>query len=284
MSQLAAACAGRAGQQFEHRLPHPQLATGLGFLIYLPVEYDSGADFPVIFHLHGGGEGEGQSGEGPLTKDGVNTLAAVKAHGIPAIVEGMGSSAPFVVVSPQCPSGTRGGWQSAEALAALDRLADTVTEELRVDRSRVYLTGLSMGGYGTWAWAAHSPERFAAVAPVCGGWGDDDTRPAAIEAIKGLPHFITHAVNDKIVPVATSDTMVAALEEAGCVEIIYRRYPESPAPYQPTDDSPRRADGSEGAPNFPSDLSGHDSWTQTYTDPDFYRWLLAHRKASSPSL
>ena len=109
-----------------------------------------------------------------------------------------------------------------------------------VDASRVYLTGLSMGGYGTWAWAAHAPHRFAAIAPVCGGWGSDETRAAAIETLKALPHWVTHAANDKIVPVATSDSMVEELKAAGAEEVVYRRYETSPAPYQPTDDSPVR--------------------------------------------
>ena len=167
-----------------------------------------------------------------------------------------------------------------------------------------------MGGYGTWAWAAHAPHRFAAIAPVCGGWGSDETRAAAIEKLKALPHWVTHAANDKIVPVATSDSMVEELKAAGAEEVVYRRYETSPAPYQPTDDSPvrsppksplplvreaaadgaavgpwqRRADGTEGAPLAPQDLSGHDSWTQTYTDPEFFRWLLAHSRSPDAAM
>ena len=97
-----------------------------------------------------------------------------------------------------------------------------------------------MGGYGTWAWAAHAPHRFAAIAPVCGGWRSDETRAEAIETLKALPHWVTHAANDKIVPVATSDSMVEELKAAGAEEVVYRRYEQSPAPYQPTDDSPVR--------------------------------------------
>ncbi len=82
---------------------------------------------------------------------GKNTLQAVKAHGLPAIVESNGY-APFVLVSPQCPAGSRGGWNSTVALEALEALAEVVLAALAVDSSRQYLTGLSMGGYGTWAW------------------------------------------------------------------------------------------------------------------------------------
>ena len=126
-----------------------------------------------------------------------------------------------------------------------------------------------------WDWAVHSPQRFAAVAPVCGGWRDASTRASAATAIAHVPHYIAHGANDKIVPVRASDEMVEALRSAGAEDIVYCRYPTSPAPYQPTDWSSRRADGSNGAPLAPNDLTGHDSWTQTYTDPKFFSWLFS---------
>ena len=82
MAELSAACEGKAGTQFEHRLPDPSLETGsFGALVYLPTSYCAaeGGPWPLVFHLHGGGESEGQAGFGPLTADGVNTLAAVRA-------------------------------------------------------------------------------------------------------------------------------------------------------------------------------------------------------------
>jgi predicted peptidase len=80
-----------------------------------------------------------------------------------------------------------------------------------VDAGRQYLTGLSMGGHGTWEWAHAAPERFAALAPVCGGWRDDATRPAACARLAQIPHYIAHGANDLIVPVARSDAMVEGL-------------------------------------------------------------------------
>lgn len=269
----AVALEATEGSQIEHRIPCAACETGsFGFLLYLPKGYRAGEPWPVVYHLHGGGESELQQGFGPLTKDGKNLLSAVKAHGLPAIVEG--AAPPCVVVSPQCPKGA-GGWGSATALTALEILADLVSEALNVDADRQYLTGLSMGGYGTWSWAVHSPQRFAAVAPVCGGWGEASTRASAATAIAHVPHYIAHGANDKIVPVRASDEMVEALRSAGAEDIVYCRYPTSPAPYQPTDWSSRRADGSNGAPLAPNDLTGHDSWTQTYTDPKFFSWLFS---------
>jgi hypothetical protein len=91
---------------------------------------------PVIYHLHGGGECEGQQGFGPLTRNGVNLLSAVKAHGLPAIVEE--HAPPCIVVSPQCPqrSGGGRGWGTAAALDALEQLAEAVSAALRVDAGR----------------------------------------------------------------------------------------------------------------------------------------------------
>ena len=271
----------RGGTQTEHRMACSACQTGsLGFLLYLPSDYEtSEGPWPVIYHLHGGGECEGQTGFGPLTKDGVNLLSAVKAHGIPAIAED--NSLPCVVVSPQCPyqeGGRTRGWGTPTSIAALEQLADMISDSLNVDTNRQYLTGLSMGGYGTWEWAFASPGRFAALAPVCGGWRDDATRAQACSRIAHVPHYIAHGANDKIVPVERSDTMVQALRNAGATEVVYCRYTASPAPFQPTDWSESRADGSEGAPLAPQDLTGHDSWTQTYTDPNFFKWLLAKRR------
>jgi predicted peptidase len=269
----AAALEAPEGSQIEHRISCGSCETGsFGFLLYLPKGYRTGKEWPVVYHLHGGGESERQQGFGPLTEDGVNLLSAVKAHGLPAIVEG--EAPPCVVVAPQCPKGA-GGWGSASALTALETLADLVSEALHIDANRQYLTGLSMGGYGTWSWAVHSPHRFAAIAPVCGGWREASTRASAATAIAHVPHYIAHGANDKIVPVSASDEMVEALRSSGADDIIYCRYPISPAPYQPTDWSSRRADGSGGAPLAPSDLTGHDSWTQTYTDPKFFSWLFS---------
>lgn len=129
-SDLQRACMDHAGQQFEYRIPCAHVQTGsFGFLIYLPEDYGSGTvpegGWPVIFHLHGGGESENQQGFGPLTAAGVNLLAAVKAHGLPAIAESTISRPNYIVVSPQCPEGGR-GWGSAPAQSALTQLADQV--------------------------------------------------------------------------------------------------------------------------------------------------------------
>ena len=217
----AAVATAEEGTQFEHRVPCDTVQTGsFGFLIYLPEGYSKGGPWPVVFHLHGGGENENQAGFGPLTKDGVNLLSAAGGHGLPAIIESV--KHPYVLVSPQCPQGSR-GWGGEPALAACKQLADQLTSELNVDTSRFYLTGLSMGGSGTWQWAHAEPERFAALAPICGGWRDQATRASAAEKVSHLPHWVAHGANDKIANVSGSDKMVEALKEAGAPTVVYKR-------------------------------------------------------------
>lgn len=198
----------------------------LSYLLYLPIGYaESDRRWPLVLFLHGSGE----CGD---------SLERVKMHGPPKLVEG-GKQFPFILVSPQSPGR---GW-SVEALAALlDELAGT----LRVDPDRIYLTGLSMGGYGTWALAAAHPERFAAIAPICGGGCSADAR-----RLKNLPIWVFHGAQDSTVPLSHSQEMVDALKVTGA-QPRFTIYPDA----------------------------GHDSWTETYDNPEFYDWLLSQKRGA----
>ncbi len=190
----------------------------------LPADYGkSKKAWPLVLFLHGAGE----SG---------SDLEKVKAHGPPKLVETNGPFS-FILVSPQCPSR---GWN----VDVLNALLDAVLKEYRVDKDRVYLTGLSMGGYGTWALAAAHPERFAALAPICGGGNLADAKKLA-----QLPIWVFHGAKDPTVPLKRSEEMVEALKAAG------------------------------GNPKFtvyPD--AGHDSWTATYDNPEFFKWLLEQKR------
>jgi len=151
-----------------------------------------------------------------------------------------GFELPAIVVSPQCPLSSQFGWSTPAVLA----LVDDLCQRHAVDRDRIYLTGLSMGGYGTWAVACEAPERFAAIAPICGG-GD----PTKADRLVGLPTWAFHGSADRVVPLAQNEAMVRAIEAAG------------------------------GAPKFTVyDGVNHDSWTRTYDDPAFWEWLLAQKR------
>jgi predicted peptidase len=197
----------------------------LKYLLFLPEGYEkTDKSWPLVLFLHGSGE----SG---------NDLPKVKLHGPPKIVETK-KDFPFIVVSPQSPGR---GWDPA----ALNALLDDVEANYRVDKERVYLTGLSMGGFGTWALAAFAPNRFAALVPICGGGN-----PADAPRLKNIPVWVFHGAKDRTVPLARSEAMVNALKEAGG-HVKFTVYPEA----------------------------GHDSWTATYDDPQLWAWLTQQKRS-----
>ena len=203
------------------------------YLLYLPKEYgkDTTKKWPLILFLHGSGE----SG---------SDIEKVKMHGPPKLVAG-GKEFPFIIVSPQAPT-SRIGWQ----VETLNTLLDDVIQKYTVDEDRIYLTGLSMGGFGTWALASANPERFAAIAPICGGG-----QPFMARRFKNLPVWVFHGAKDPTVPVKMSQDMVDALKAAGA-DVKLTIYPEA----------------------------GHDSWTATYDNPELYTWFLEHtRKKAEPA-
>jgi predicted peptidase len=217
----AAAVAGQQAKTFEKKIA---VTAKLDYLLSLPADYGkSRKAWPLVLFLHGAGE----SG---------SDLAKVKAHGPPKLVETKGPF-PFILVSPQSPGR---GWNPD----TLNALLDTLFKQYRVDKARVYLTGLSMGGYGTWSLAAAHPEKFAAIAPICGGGN-----PADAPKLAKLPIWVFHGAKDPTVPIKRSEEMVEAIKGAG------------------------------GNPKFtvyPD--AGHDSWTATYDNPEFYTWLLGHKR------
>jgi predicted peptidase len=207
----------------------------LQYLLYLPGDYstNNGKRWPLIMFLHGAGE------------RGTN-LKLVAKHGPPKLVA-HGKQFPFVIVSPQCPSGQT--WNDDALLALLKKIISSH----RIDQSRVYLTGLSMGGYGAWSLAVNFPEYFAAAAPVCGGGNGIDVllaEGARKRALRSLPIHAFHGANDTVVPVSESRRMLTALKLAGCRRVKLTVYPKT----------------------------GHDSYTRTYNNQELYRWFLRHRR------
>lgn len=229
---------------------------GYDYLLFLPKGYDAkaGKQWPLILFLHGAGE------------RGTN-IWLVSVHGPPKLVKPVvpppnGETAEaradretaskllsenFIVVSPQCPADTR--WDNELLLALLDH----IIASHKVDTRRVYLTGLSMGGYGTWSLGCRHPDRFAALAPICGGGERIDIligsrqRKAALQSI-GIWAF--HGGKDNVVPPEESENMVNALKKTGVKDIQLTVYPEA----------------------------GHDSWSAAYSNPKLYEWFLQHQR------
>jgi predicted peptidase len=210
----------------------------LDYLLFLPkgCSAKSEQQWPLMLFLHGAGE------------RGTNVWA-VATHGPPKIVRSQ-PDFPFIVVSPQCPSGTT--WSNDTLLALLDE----IIAQYPVDTTRVYLTGLSMGGYGTWSLGLEHAERFAAIVPICGG-GDPirirlaDTKRTAVAKALGIWAF--HGGKDNVVPLSESERMVTTLKGLGCTDIQLTVYPNA----------------------------GHDSWSEAYANPKLYEWLLAHKRPKS---
>lgn len=205
-----------------------QVPIRLKYLLYLPENYDQQEKWPLVLFLHGAGERG-------------DDLEVVKKHGPPKLIAA-GKQFPFLCVSPQCPPDR---WWDPFVLTTL---LDDLESRYKVDRDRIIVTGLSMGGYGTWSLASYTPKRFAAIAPICGG-GD----VGRARTIAHIPTWIFHGEKDTAVPVERSKEMAAALEKAGA-HPKFTLYPEAP----------------------------HDSWTETYNNPELYEWLLAQRRVDPP--
>ena len=161
------------------------------YLLSVPDDYgkDPNKKWPVIFYLHG----RHASGK---------NLQSLKRYGLPYYLE-KGKKMDFIVVSPQCPWNKN--WSSEDWF---NPVYDEVAAKLRVDDSRVYLIGMSMGGFGTWALANRMPDRFAAIAPMCGGadvkWAD---------RLSKIPTWVFHGTADRQIPISRSEVMVKALEK-----------------------------------------------------------------------
>ncbi|WP_374403697.1 alpha/beta hydrolase-fold protein [Niveibacterium sp.] len=232
-----------------HELP-AAIASEFGhhFLLALPEGYsaDPQRAWPLVVFLHGRGEWG-------------DDLARVRSQGVGALIDG-GVKLPAIVVAPQTPENQM--WQPA----FVDAVMRCVQANCRVDASRVYLTGLSMGAMGSLALAATFPDRFAAIAPIAGGFPNDgmsrfynvplgalDAWQAALAALRGVPVWVAHGDADDIVPIEFSQRVESVLQAVGAdVRCVWM-------------------------PGV-----GHDSWTATYRDtPEFWRWLFAQQRTDA---
>lgn len=220
------------GESLNYRLYQPDLAQG--------------TQYPLVVFLHGSGE-RGDDNQAQMT------------NAVPDILTHAHDNEPAFVLAPQCPSNMR--WSNVNGRVSLDNplpefpslpqklvieLLDTLVEELPIDRDRLYLTGLSLGGFGTLDMLMRRPTTFAAAVTVCGG---GDTHQA--HRIAAIPHWLFHGDADQVIDVAHSRRMVNALETAG------------------------------GTPRYTEYASvNHDAWTPTYSDPSVLAWLFSQRLSS----
>ncbi|HKB57653.1 MAG TPA: prolyl oligopeptidase family serine peptidase [Lacunisphaera sp.] len=195
------------------------------YLLYLPENYSATSDkVPVILFLHGRGESYGP-------------LSLVAKWGPPCRLAA-GEQMHYLVVSPQCPK--ESSWDKADQQARLLELLALIKKTCHVDEDRIYLTGMSMGGYGSWRLAADHPEMFAAMVPVCGGG-----TPADAGRLIKLPIWAWHGTDDPAVPFAQSVGMVEAIKAAGGTRVRFTSL----------------------------EYIGHFSWQAAYSSNDLYAWL-----------
>lgn len=216
-------------------------------VVYVPHDYDATKTWPLILFLHGAGE----RGDDGLLQTQVGLPDAIRNHP---------ERFPAIVVIPQCPADKF--WDSI--LPELDAVLDSAIESYSIDEKRVYLTGLSMGGYGCWTWGADNLDRFAAILPVCGGGVPEDMNRICkepidvgkfrslkerVEALTTVPVWAFHGKKDMTVPPFRSKQMVRMLERAG------------------------------GKPKYTEyEEEGHDVWNVVYDDERVIRWMFDQRK------
>ena len=196
------------------------------YVKYLPKDYDESKKYPLVFFLHGAGERG-------------DDLDVACRHGFMKHVRESGTEYPFIFIAPQCPFEKFWGCYTESLLGFLDYICET----LPIDKDRIYLTGLSMGGTGTWMLTMAAPERFAAIAPICGSgiyWHGD--------VLTETPIMVYHGDCDDIVPVYDSVEMIRSVNMRGGnaqIKILYG--------------------------------VGHDAWEAAYQGDELYTWLLSHK-------
>ncbi len=221
------------------------------YRIAVPQFPQPGRKYPLILFLHGSGE------------CGTDNLKQIKV-GLPNLITTLlkrSKPEPVMIVAPQCQTNN---WfvkslafteeysmpqQSAPALAEAIELVKYLVAERQADPDRLYITGLSLGGFATWDAVQREPELFAAAVPICGG---GDTKLAPV--LKRLPIWVFHGTADKSVPVDCSRRMVRALKQCGNRTTNYTEY----------------------------ENVGHDVWTRAYNTPEMVEWMLAQTRAKKP--
>jgi predicted peptidase len=209
------------------------------YWVFVPHDYDGKKEYPVILFLHGAGA---------TKSDRIKPPKLPIEYGIATAIKEQEKTFPFIVVIPRAEAPARLAYttwraDSPNAKRAL-AILDEVMQAYKTDSKRVYLTGLSMGGGGTWSLAAAHPERWAAIVPIC---GQGDTKTA--EKFKDIPCWCFHGDKDESIKVEASREMIAALKKTG---------------------------GSPKYTEYPG--IGHNSWDKTYATKELWTWLMEQKR------
>lgn len=203
------------------------------YLLYIPPAYleKKNEKWPLIVMLHGSGE----RGCSPKHLSKFGPFQAAQRQ----------RDFPFLVLGPVCPKGH--WWSDATTTLSVMGLIDNIVSQYNVDPNRIYLTGFSMGGFGTWDYAIQFPRKFAAIAPICGGGN-----PYRVSRIRHLPVMVFHGKNDKKVPFWQAQQMALTLSKMGG-NVKFMMYPNT----------------------------GHYIWQKVYEKPSLYSWFLQHNRQNN---
>ena len=241
----------QTGVQLQAAYDITQLAEGvtpthseMPYLLYLPEGYgtDPDKEWPLIVFLHGSGYDAGE-----------NDSAWMMQSGLPEVLYkgDQPEEFPFIVISPQALPGNT--WWSGDMPVLLNAVIDEVAKTYQVDTTRIYLTGLSMGGYGTWYMATGYPEKFAAVASISGSGYRTETIPPleTLCLLKDTPIWAIHGAQDLISDPKASELYAGTLRDSCDGDVKWTLYPDA----------------------------GHlQTFTRAYRDPELYDWFLAHTR------
>jgi predicted peptidase len=214
----------------------------MAYRIFVPDPKQRVRALPIVIYLHGAGG---------IGNDNLRQIRGGNTNGTHVWIAPQAQARhPAFVVAPQLPNGHRWDARGADGIAPyaslVIELLGSLAREFAVDLDRVYLTGQSLGGFGTWDLISKRPELFAAAVPLCG-----EGIPSQAQAARNLPIWAFHGAKDEVVPVAGSREMVAALRAVGSA-IKYTEYPDV----------------------------GHDVWTTAYVKRDLADWLFAQKRSS----
>jgi predicted peptidase len=213
----------------------------LPYRLMVPESVEAGKKYPLVVFLHGAGE-RGTNNEAQLVH-GIKDFSSAEHR----------QKYPCFLIAPQCPEKEKwGDWtvnaglskEPTEPSRLVMELVDTLIKDQPIDTKRIYITGLSMGGFGTWDLISRYPDKFAAAVPICGG-GD----PRQAEKIARIPIWCFHGTKDNAVKVERSRDMIEAIKKAGG-KPKYTEYPDE----------------------------GHASWVPAYKDEEMFKWLFDQKR------
>ena len=224
----------------------------MNYRLYIPADYDPQKAYPVVLFLHGAGE------------RGNDNRKQLKAGIIEPFKQPNNPIYDCIVIAPQCPADKQwvntAGWTQSvyfsdeiaesEELKAVLKIVSTVQQDYHTDPNRLYVTGLSMGGYGTWDLLVRHPELFAAAIPVCGG-----ADPSKAERLLSIPIWTFHGLQDEKVPPAGTQQMAQALQDLGAQQFAFTPLPDM----------------------------DHYIWSTVYATEGLFEWLTAQAKPQEPT-